>query len=382
VADTATANSQQEPRAGERPAGGKHALVVAMYLPQFHPIAENDRWWGSGFTEWSNVTRAVPLFRGHRQPRIPGALGFYDLRLPDTRRRQADLARAHGIEAFCYWHYWFEGHRLLGRPFDEVLGSGEPDLPFCLAWANEPWTRTWLGQGEVLMGQRYSAEDDVAHARWLLPAWADPRWLRVDGRPVFVIYCPNDLPEPQRTTDTLRDQAVRAGLPEPLLLGMNAKDKWRDFRPFGFDATIDFRPQLSDLPFSAVSGPTKGKLRRNLRLRVWDPRLRVYGADEALRLMDRRRNRLDHPVIPCVFSGWDNSPRRGRQGTIVVGYTPERFASSLADAIALVEDEPAERRLVFVNAWNEWAEGNYLEPDTDEGIGRLSALRSVVVARS
>ena len=165
--------------------------VVAFYVPQFHPTV--------------------------------------DLRVPEVRAAQARLARDHGVTAFCYWHYWFEGHRLLGRPFDEVLRTGEPDFPFCLAWANEPWTRTWLGQGEVLMGQRYSAEDDVAHARWLLPAWADPRWLRVDGRPVFVIYCPNDLPEPQRTTDTLRDQAVRAGLPEPLLLGMNAKDKWRDW---------------------------------------------------------------------------------------------------------------------------------------------------------
>jgi hypothetical protein len=353
-----------------------------MYLPQFHPIPENDRWWGDGFTEWSNVTGAVPLFRGHRQPRIPGALGFYDLRLPDTRHRQAELARAHGIEAFCYWHYWFQGQRLLGRPFDEVLGSGEPNFPICLAWANEPWTRTWLGQGEVLMAQRYSADDDLAHARWLLPAWADPRWLRVDGRPVFVIYCPNELPDPLRTTDVLRNEAVCAGLPEPLLLGMNGKDKWRDFRKMGFDATIDFRPQLSDLPFSAVSGVTKGKLRRNLRLRVWDPRLRVYGAEEALWLMDRRRSRLDHPVIPCVLSGWDNSPRRGRQATIVVGYTPERFATSLRDAIALVAQRAAGERLVFVNAWNEWAEGNYLEPDTEEGTARLAALRSVVVVRS
>jgi lipopolysaccharide biosynthesis protein len=382
VADTATAKSRPQPAFGPRSTEGRHARVVATYLPQFHPIPENDRWWGEGFTEWSNVTRAVRLFGGHRQPRIPGSLGFYDLRLPDTRCRQAEMALAHGIEAFCYWHYWFQGTRLLGRPFDEVLRTGEPNFPFCLAWANEPWTRTWLGQGEVLMAQRYSAEDDLAHARWLLPSWADPRWLRVDGRPVFIIYCPNDLPEPRRTTDVLRDQAVRAGLPEPLLLGMNAKDKLRDFRTIGFDATIDFRPQLSDLPFSTVSGPRKGKLRRNLRLRVWDPRLRVYGAEEALGLMDRRRGRLDHPVIPCVFSGWDNSPRRGRQGTIVVGYTPERFAGSLAEAVALVADQPADQRLVFVNGWNEWAEGNYLEPDTDEGTARLSALRSVVVARS
>ena len=158
------------------------ARLIAFYLPQFYPIPENDRWWGPGFTEWTSVVRSRPLFRGHRQPRIPADLGFYDLRLPETRVAQAALAAAHGIEGFCYWHYWFGGERLLERPFEEVLRSGEPDFGFCLAWANQPWTDTWLGTGRVLQPQHYSAEDDVRHARWLTEAFADHRYLTVDGR--------------------------------------------------------------------------------------------------------------------------------------------------------------------------------------------------------
>lgn len=352
---------------------------MAFYLPQFHPIPENDRWWGPGFTEWANVTGGRPLFPGHRQPRLPGRLGFYDLRLPDTRAQQASLAAAAGVEGFCYWHYWFHGRRLIERPFREVLESGEPDFPFCLAWANEPWTRTWLGQGEVLMDQTYSAEDDLAHARWLVQAWADPRWLRVGQRPVFVIYAPSALPEPRRTVEILRAEAVRAGLPDPFLIGTNAKDRNLDATALGFDATLDFRPQLSDLPFAFDSKLRAGRVRRNWRLGIRDPRLRVYGAAEAVALMDRRRGRLAHQVIPCVFAGWDNSPRRGRQGTIVVGYTPEVFASEVQKAVDLVVDRPAEGRFVFVNAWNEWAEGNVLEPDALEQTARLDALRSVMV---
>jgi hypothetical protein len=361
------------------PAEPRQARVVAFYLPQFHPIPENDGWWGPGFTEWTNVARGRPLFPGHLQPRLPGKLGFYDLRLPDTRAAQASLASVAGIEAFCYWHYWFHGRRLIERPFAEVLSRGEPDFPFCLAWANEPWTRTWLGQGEVLIDQTYSPEDDLAHARWLVQAWADPRWLRVGSRPVFVIYAPGALPEPLRTVETLRNEAARVGVPDPFLIGTNAKDRMLDATRLGFDATLDFRPQLADLPFAFDSKLRGGRLRRNWRLGIRDPRLRVYGAAEAVALMDRRRDRLAHEVVPCVFAGWDNSPRRGRQATIVVGYTPEAFANSMRQGVELVAGRAQDERLVFVNAWNEWAEGNVLEPDATEQTARLDALRSVLV---
>src|SRR6185295_19133327 len=176
--------------------------VLAFYLPQFHPIPENDRWWGPGFTEWTNVTRARPLFRGHYQPRLPADLGFYDLRLPEVREAQASLAREYGLDAFCYYHYWFNGRRLLNRPFDEVLESGRPDFPFCLCWANEHWTRKWDGRDDdTLMRQEHSLKDDRAHIEHLLRAFADPRYVKINGRPLFLVYRTELLPEPLRTAD-------------------------------------------------------------------------------------------------------------------------------------------------------------------------------------
>jgi hypothetical protein len=363
----------------ERAAGAApRARVVAFYLPQFHPIPENDLWWGTGFTEWTNVSRAQPLFRGHAQPRVPADLGFYDLRLPETRAAQAELAAAHGVSAFCYWHYWFHGKRLLERPFEEVLKSGAPDLPFCLAWANEPWTRTWLGRGEVLQEQRYSAEDDLDHSRWLLPALADDRALRVDGRAVFCVYRPNDLPDPRRTTDTLRSECVRAGLPEPYLIGINSWSRTSDCRALGFDTTLDFEPQLGDLPGAFREGPSRQRLRRNVRLGVMSARLKVYSYAEARRYMNRRRAQLAFPYVPAILVGWDSTPRRGRNGIVLVENRPEHFENGLRELVDAVQAKPPDERLVFVTAWNEWAEGNYLEPDTREGRARLEALRAAV----
>ena len=224
------------------------ARLIAFHLPQFHPILENDQWWGQGFTEWTNVTKAKPLFRGHYQPRLPTDLGYYDLRVPEARAAQAELARSYGIEGFCYWHYWFHGNRLLERPVDEILASGEPDFPFCLAWANESWTRSWLGdEREVLVEQKYSEKDDRLHARWLARAFADPRYIHVNGRPMLVVYRPMDLPEAQRTTDIFREECRRLGQPEPYLVGIDAHCPGTDMRQFGFDTTEHHEPQLGVL---------------------------------------------------------------------------------------------------------------------------------------
>jgi hypothetical protein len=356
---------------------GTRARAIAFYLPQFHPVPENDEWWGSGFTEWANVARARPAFRGHYQPHLPGELGFYDLRLPEVRAAQAELAASHGIEGFCWWHYWFEGRRLLGRPFDDVLASGEPSFPFCLAWANESWSRRWLGEErDVLMEQTYSPEDDVRHARWLAGVFADDRYLRVDGRPLFLVYRPRHLADPSRTIEALREEPRRLGVGEPYLVGVNAHCPKVDCRELGFDATLEFEPQLSVLPEFMRDGPSLGKLRRNLRFGVPSGQLKLYDYARARGWMTARQPRF--PAIPSIFVGWDNSPRRGKDGVIVVGSTPERFEVGLEQLVGSVEERPAEERLVFLNAWNEWAEGNHLEPDERHSRAYLEAVARVL----
>ena len=356
---------------------GRAPRLIAFHLPQFHPIPENNAWWGEGFTEWTNVTKARPLFRGHDQPRLPADLGFYDLRLPEARAAQAELARAHGIEGFCYWHYWFEGRRLLERPVEEILASGAPDYPFCLAWANETWSRTWLGDDrQILLEQTYSKPDDEAHARWLTRAFADPRYLRVHGRPLFAIYKPMALPDARRTTDVLRAACVREGLPEPYLVGIDAHCVGTDTRDLGFDITLHFGPQLGVFLDGFVEGATLSKLKANLRMGVRSARLSLIDHDEFARRLVRIRPKF--PYVPCCFVGWDNTPRRGALAIVVAGCDPQRFRRRLDESVLLVQPRPAEERLVFINAWNEWAEGNYLEPDRRNGCAYLEAVASVV----
>ncbi len=334
-----------------------NARLVAFYLPQFHLIPENDEWWGKGFTEWTNVVQARPLFPGHYQPQLPADLGFYDLRVPEVRKAQAELAARHGIEAFCYWHYWFEGRRLLERPFNEVLASGEPDFPFCLAWANETWSRRWLGEEkDVLLKQTYSAVDDVRHATWLTAAFADRRYLRVDGRPLFLVYKPKDLPNPQATTTVIRRECLRAGLPNPFLVGIAAFARI-DHRTMGFDANLLFEPHL-------------GSLENPLR-----PGIVTY--DYATARTKMMESRGKYPAYPCIMVSWDNTPRRGEQGIVFTNAAPEHFELGLRELVESVKDRAPEHRLVFLNAWNEWAEGNHLEPDLQNGLKYLEAVRRV-----
>jgi hypothetical protein len=342
-------------------AASPRARVLALYLPQFYPTPENDAWWGPGFTEWTNVVRAEPLFQGHYAPRLPSTLGFYDLRLPDVRERQAELARQNGIEGFCYWHYWFHGRRLLARPFDEVLASGAPTFPFCLGWANQTWSRRWHGTGtadDVLIEQTYSPQDDVEHARYLANAFADPRYVRVAGRPLLLIYAPFDLPDPRRTTDTIRETAIKLGLPDPYLVGLNLLTPDKDARPIGFDITLDYQPQ-----FTAVPG-------------AWDKGLKIYDYPIAVRSMFAQRR--EYPHHPTLIVSWDNTPRRKDQGVVMINSNPDTFRTQLQDVVDSIGHQDFEHRLLFLNAWNEWAEGNYLEPDDRYGMGWLEAVRSVV----
>ena len=351
------------------------ARIIAFYLPQFHAIPENDLWWGKGFTEWRNVTNATPLFRRHYQPQLPADLGFYDLRLPEVRTLQVELAEEYTIEGFCYWHYWFNGKRLLERPFEEVLISGRPQFPFCLAWANETWSKRWIGEErDVLQAQTYSLQDDQAHAQWLLRVFADPRNIRVQGRPLFLVYRPLDLPEPLRTTQLLRETCVKNGLPEPYLLGVNAHCAHLDCRTIGFDGTLNFEPQLGVLPDCFKEGVRLRRIIRNLTLGVWNPRLKIYKYAAARKAMTKNKQ---HPVYPCIFVGWDNSARRGREGVIIVDSVPDEFEKGLQEMMRSVVHKPFDDRLLFVNAWNEWAEGNHLEPDLKYGHKYLEAVKRV-----
>ena len=349
--------------------------LIAFYLPQFHPIPENDAWWGKGFTEWRSVAQARPQFPGHYQPHVPGDLGFYDLRLPETRAQQAELARDHGIHGFCYYHYWFGGKQLLERPFSEVLTTGEPDFPFCLCWANDPWSRRWDGRDEeLLMRQTYSREDDLEHIRWLLPALADPRAITVDRKPMFLVYRAKHLPDAARTTHTWRTEAHRAGLPGLHLVAVEtAWDLGWDATAHGFDAKVLFQPQFGWLITAA------GDARRSI---PGKPDLQVYDYDTFRGLLGRIPAAA-YQRYESVFPGWDNSPRVGERAVVMQHANPEGYEQWLSAAVARAARQTGGHRMIFLNAWNEWAEGCHLEPDRRFGLRYLEATRrAMTVAAS
>ena len=363
--------------------GEGNLRYIAVYLPQFHPIPENDEWWGRGFTEWSNVTRARPLFPGHYQPHLPGDLGFYDLRLPEARDAQAELARAYGIDGFCCYHYWFQGRRLLERPMNEILRTGQPNFPFCLFWANESWEGRWHGvmdERRALVKQEYSLEDDLNHIRWLAEAMGDHRYIRVSGRPVFVIYRPMDLPVPGRTIEVWKSEASRLGIEEPYLIASDSHAPGKDLTTLGFDAVVRFLPQLSVLDYFGRRTPNwfLRRVLRNVRTGVFS--LCPYACDyeKALRAMLREVPPRTHKMI---FPGWDNTPRAGKRGIVMVRNSPEKFYEALLEMSKwTLEHLEADRRILFLNAWNEWAEGNHLEPDLRFGTRYLEATRKAKIA--
>lgn len=380
AADTAGSSAPVE--AGSLPASSPdEPLAIAIVLPQFHPIPENDAWWGKGFTEWRNVAKARPLYKGHHQPHLPGELGFYDLRLPEARAAQAALARQYGIGGFCYYHYWFNGHRLLERPVEEIRASGEPDFPYCLAWANENWSRAWNGsEREMLMQQRYSDEDDEAHIRTLLPHFRDPRYIRIDGKPLFIVYKVDHLPDPRRTLETWRRIAREEGVGELTL----AQFEWSgsgsgaDPREVGLDLSIEFAPDWRRLGGRHFTG-WKSRLLMALGLLP-----KAYGEHNFFdyqRMVDGvlAKPAPRYPFLRCVSPGFDNSARRSAGATILMNNTPARYRRWLEAALAWTrQHQPPRRQVVFINAWNEWAEGNHLEPDTMNGHAYLEATRDAL----
>lgn len=353
--------------------------IIAFYLPQYYPTKENDEWWGKGFTEWVNVAKARPLFKGHVQPHIPADLGFYDLRLSEVREQQAELAKEAGIEAFCYWHYWFgNGKRLLDRPFREVLLSGNPDFPFCLAWANHSWyKKLWDPQSPdkdiLLIEQKYPGISDyTSHFFELLPAFKDHRYFRVNGKPFFIIYDAMGFPEVSIFVDTWRKLAKENGLKDFYFAATDFDCRNKDvILSKGIDAvynndTFNIHHHLS-------------KTRKLLLYfdRNYLKRPSVFKYKEAIKYMvtDDCSKR---EVIPMIAPNWDHSPRSGGNAIILTGSTPELFAKIADRAIKLVENKPDEERIIIIKSWNEWGEGNYMEPDQEFGKRYIEILRETI----
>ncbi|MDY3847458.1 MAG: glycoside hydrolase family 99-like domain-containing protein [Prevotella sp.] len=376
------------------------ARVIALYLPQYHPIPENDEWWGKGFTEWTNVAKAKPLFRGHDQPRIPADLGFYDLRVPEVRQQQADLAREAGVEGFCYYHYWFgNGKQLLERPFNEVLASGKPDFPFCLCWANHDWTnKTWTKgksyrKDSMIMKMEYSRDDHVNHFNALLPAFRDKRYITVDGKPLFAIWAPHSFPDVAGFIDLWQTLARENGLPGIHFVGYTVNTSGKSAKGgklslWAADEAADHYNAVLEKGFDAVmsSGLARGQTLSRGRLKMltyyllgqtflpttcradYAKVMKHYYVDE-----DSWEN-----VYPTLLPQWDRTPRAGLRTDPLTNATPDKFQKSIEEAVERIRHKAPEHRILFLKAWNEWGEGNYVEPDLTFGHGWLDAIRNAV----
>ena len=385
------------------------ARVIAYYLPQFHPIPENDAVWGKGFTEWTNVAKAKPLFKGHYQPRIPADLGFYDLRLPEIREQQAQMAREAGVEGFCYWHYWMgNGRQLLQRPFEEVLASGKPDYPFCLAWANHDWTtKTWnRGKSAVrtadsvyIAKQEYPGDEDyIRHFNYVLPAFRDHRYITVDGKPLFLIFDPYHFTDVTHFMDLWRKLAVENGLAGVYFVAIgnststvrrredgtiervmpnleSSAEVYNNFLSLGFDGINSFGKSRAEMLHS-------GKYQRLIRVMLnkmlpitptskldYSKVIKHFFAPE-----DNWEN-----VFPTIMPQWDRTPRSNIADGIYVNATPEHFLTHINHAIKVIENKPFDHRLLFLRSWNEWGEGNYVEPDLKYGTGFLNSLKQTLL---
>lgn len=343
---------------------------IAFYLPQYHPIPENDKWWGKGFTEWTNVAKAKPLFPGHYQPKIPADLGFYDLRVPETRVQQAELAKDAGIEGFCYWHYWFgDGKQLLERPFDEVVKSGKPDFPFCLGWANHSWyKKTWEknGDDELLIEQTYLGKEDyVAHFNKCLAAFLDKRYIKIDGKPIFLIWEPIASREIKTFISVWNEESKKHGFEGIYFIGFTFHfDEIDLIREYGFsdvvyDSILDMRKNrkfITKAIFKLLHLPAIFSYRTYMKFTL--PRFQTRKA------------------VPCLLPNFDHSPRSGRKGCILLS-TPKQFGNMLEKTISIVSE--TNEKLLFIKSWNEWGEGNYLEPDLKYGHDYLEIIKKTLV---
>ena len=369
--------------------------IIGLYLPQYHPIPENDEWWGKGFTEWNNVVKAKPLFRGHYQPHLPADLGFYDLRLPEVREQQAELAREAGLEGFCYYHYWFgNGKQLLQRPFEEVLASGKPNFPFCLCWANHDWTsKTWekgssLRRDTMIMKMEYSREDYVRHFNYLLPAFRNPRYIKVDGKPLFAVWAPRNIPDGKEFIDLWQKMAQENGLKGIHFVGQTDNTgkalSGKKANYYSADMAKDYYKSVLDMGFDAVMSQgyrravalAQGRAKMMLKLLSFISFMPTYSKIDYGRLMDNyyvEEDRWEN-VYPTLLPQWDRTPRAGSKTEIVTGTSPEKFQHYTEQAIQIIANKQPEHQILFLKSWNEWGEGNYVEPDQKFGHGWLQAI--------
>lgn len=346
--------------------------LIAFYLPQYHPFPENDEWWCKGFTEWTNVTRAVPQFSGHYQPHLPGELGFYDLRIEDVHFRQIELAKQFGLYGFAYYHYWFAGKRLMEMPVDRFLANKKMDFPFLLVWANENWTRRWDGlESDILIAQEHTAETDFAFIRDMEPYLRDERYIRIGDRPVGMVYRADLLPDPKATADRWREYCVKNKLGEPYLIAAQTFGL-EDPRTVGFDAAVQFPPHNE-------WHSSEFMIQDSLELANPAYSSLIFSYEKMVEFQEKQHKSSPYPLYKTVFPSWDSEPRKPGRGTIYAGAKPSLYRRWLKTACDwTLKNHPKGERFVFVNAWNEWAEGTHLEPDRRFGYANLHAGMEVL----
>ena len=345
------------------------ARALAYYLPQFHPTPENDQFWGKGFTEWTNLVKAKKFYPGHDQPKIPTELGFYDLRLVNTMHDQSQLAHEHGVEGFLFWHYWFAGRKVLDLPLKLWTSSEGPNFPFAIAWANQSWTGHWHGSPKkMLIEQTYPIGDDEKHFKELLPYFLNNQYFKVDGKPLFYIFRPEELPNAQEFVNRWKKMAESYGLPGLFLVAEVCdpfgRITYRNHDKDGFDAGVDMRFPIRKQPIAKISS--------KIMKRLGFPSIYEYGKIDQKSL----NIEISGLVYRAQFPNWDNTPRSGRHGIILRNSTPAKFQENIKFALDEMKYLSPETRLIFIKSWNEWAEGNYLEPDLRFGRGYLESLKS------
>lgn len=352
--------------------------IIAYYLPQYHPFPENDKWWGKGFTEWTNVGKAKPLFSGHYQPKIPGELGYYDLRVPEVAEAQAQLAREAGVYGFCYWHYWFHGKELMEMPFYRMLETGKPDYPFCVGWANESWySKLWNKdsvEAELLIEQRYSKDDHIEHFKKLLPAFKDERYITIENKPFFLIYRPLDMDDVQKFMQLWNNLLRKEGVAESFYFVAHARNEEEcdKLRLMGFDA-INIGPTTRCL--NLYKGISWIRLKNKLKRFVTGcPNIIDYR--EIVNQLWKEEYEGKDDVLPSLIPNWDHSPRGGKNSLVFTNSSPSEWEKHVRNIVEKTARK--QNQIIMLKSWNEWGEGNYLEPDYKYGKKYIDVLMKVL----